>query len=329
MTDGRKRISSVIAALGIATLGGSVLTIAPSYAEPDIDDVEARVDKLFHEAEQASERYNDARVELQETQARLKALRADLDRQRAKVDTVREQVATSVVSQYQDQAFSSATQVFLSQDPDAFLDQLATVSNYNDQQAQMMADFATQVKQLELREEAAKRELAEIAETKKTLAEEKAEIDAKAGEAEDLLGDMEAEARAEAASRSETRQPVANVSVSGRAGAAVDYAMAQVGDAYVYGAAGPDAFDCSGLTMMAWQQAGVSLPHSSSGQMSSGPSVSQSELMPGDLVFYYSPVSHVGMYIGNGQIVHAANPESGVEVVDVNSMPYSGAVRPG
>jgi cell wall-associated NlpC family hydrolase len=109
----------------------------------------------------------------------------------------------------------------------------------------------------------------------------------------------------------------------------VQYALGQVGDSYVYGAAGPDAFDCSGLTMMAWAAAGVSLPHSSGAQMGSGTPVSQSQLAPGDLVFYYSPVSHVGIYIGNGQIVHAANPSTGVQVAPVFSMPYSGAVRPG
>ena len=81
--------------------------------------------------------------------------------------------------------------------------------------------------------------------------------------------------------------------------------------------------------MMAWAQAGVGLPHSSGAQMGSGSPVSQSSLQPGDLVFYYSPVSHVGIYIGNGQIVHAANPSSGVQVAGVFSMPFSGAVRPG
>ena len=331
MIDGRKRITSVIAALGITTLGGSMLITSPSFAEPDIDDVQVRVGKLYHEAEQASERYNDARVELEATQARLKSLRADLDRQQAKVEGIREQVATSVVSQYQGQALSSTSQVFLSKDPDAFLSQLGTVSAYNDQQGQMMADFATQAKQLEMREQAAERELAAIEKVKKTLADEKAEIDAKAGGAKGLLDELEAEelARVQAPSRSASRAPISNVAVSGRAGAAVDHALAQVGDAYVYGAAGPDSFDCSGLTMMAWAQAGVSLPHSASAQMSSGSAVSQSELQPGDLVFYYSPVSHVGIYIGNGQIVDAANPDTGVRISDVNSMPYSGAVRPG
>ena len=97
----------------------------------------------------------------------------------------------------------------------------------------------------------------------------------------------------------------------------------------MYGAAGPSAFDCSGLTMMAWGAAGVSLPHSSSAQYSGGTKVSTSALQPGDLVFYYSPISHVGMYIGNGQIVHAANPSTGVQVTGLNTMPLVGAVRPG
>ena len=133
----------------------------------------------------------------------------------------------------------------------------------------------------------------------------------------------------ETASRSSQPRMPASVPASGRASAAVNYALAQVGDAYVYGATGPSAFDCSGLTMAAWAQAGVGLPHSSGAQMGSGPHISQSQLQPGDLVFYYSPVSHVGMYIGNGMIVHAANPSSGVTTAPVNSMPYSGAVRPG
>ena len=326
MTDGRKRTARVLATLCITALSGTMLVASPSNAEPDIDSVQSRVDKLYHQAEQASERYNNARLEMKKAQTRLTALQDDLDRQQAKVDDVRAQVAKAVVSQYQGQALSSTTQVLLSENPDAFLNQLTTVSEYNDQQSQMMADFAVQAKQLEMRQAAAQRELDRIAATKKELGQEKAEIDDKAAKAKELLGKLKD--RAASASRSGSRTPV-NVPASGRAGAAVGYAMAQVGDAYVYGATGPSAYDCSGLTMMAWAQAGVSLPHSSSAQMGSGTPVSQSALQPGDLVFYYSPVSHVGMYIGNGMIVHAANPGDGVTTAPVNSMPYSGAVRPG
>lgn len=365
MIDGRKRIATALATLCITALSGSVLVAAPTFAEPDIGTVQTRVDALYHQAEQASERYNNARIELQQAQTRLSALRADLARQRKKVDTVRAEVASAVVSQYQGQALSATTQVLLSDDPDAFLDQLTTVSEYNDQQTQIMADFAVQAKQLDMRRAAAQRELDRIAATKKKLGQDKAEIDKKAAEAKALLGRLRAEAaarararakaaaeaRAKAAAEAEQRaavQPSRSTSrpaapaapstpsaptnapaASGRASAAVQYALAQVGDAYVWGAAGPSAFDCSGLMMAAWAQAGVGLPHSSSAQMGSGTPVSQSQLQPGDLVFYYSPVSHVGMYIGNGQIVHAANPSSGVTTAPVNSMPYSGAVRPG
>ncbi|NUS53083.1 MAG: hypothetical protein HOQ22_18845 [Nocardioidaceae bacterium] len=319
-------MARVLATLCITALSGTVLVASPSQADPDIDSVQSKVDNLFHQAEQASERYNDARIQMKQAQTHLKALRADLGRQQQKVDGIRTQVASSVVDQYQGQALSSATQVLLSNDPDKFLDQLTTVSEYNDQQSQMMADFAVQAKQLEMRQAAAKRELARIAATKKQLGQEKAAIDDKAAEAKALLGRLKERA---AAQPSRSTQRVTSVPASGRAGAAVQYALAQVGDAYVYGAAGPDAFDCSGLTMMAWAQAGVSLPHSSSAQMGSGTPVSQSQLQPGDLVFYYQPVSHVGIYIGGGRIVHAANPSDGVLVAPVNSMPYSGAVRPG
>ena len=337
MTDGRKRFARVLATLCITALGGTALVVAPTQADPDIDDVQSRVDTLYHEAEQASERYNDARLEVKKAQTRLSALRSDLARQEAKVESVREQVTTAVLAQYQGQALSTTSQVLLSDDPDTFLDQLTTISEYNDQQSQMMADFAVKAKQLEMRRSAARRELDRIAAKKKELGKEKAEVDSKAAEAKELLGRLKD--RAAAASRAHDRTATAdepeaapapsNVPASGRAGAAVSYAMAQVGDSYVYGASGPDSFDCSGLTMMAWAQAGVSLPHSSGAQMGSGTPVSQSELQPGDLVFYYSPVSHVGMYIGNGMIVHAANPSTGVQVTGVNTMPYSGAVRPG
>jgi peptidoglycan DL-endopeptidase CwlO len=326
--NGRKRTAGILATVCTAALTGTVLVAGPTFADPDVDDVEARVDSLFHKAEVASERYNEARIELKDAKGRLRTLRADLRNQREKLGAVRDDVAQALVSQYQGKALSTASQVMLAEDTDAFLNQLTTVAGFNDQQAELMADFAVQAEQLEMREAAAERELERIAETKKTLAEQKAEIDERAADAEELLGRLEARA-AERVSRSAERAPVPNVAASGRASAAVNYALAQVGDAYVYGAAGPDAFDCSGLTMAAWAQAGVALPHSSSGQMGSGAPVSQSQLAPGDLVFYYSPVSHVGIYIGNGQIVHAANPSTDVQIAPVFSMPYSGAVRPG
>lgn len=104
----------------------------------------------------------------------------------------------------------------------------------------------------------------------------------------------------------------------GAAAAAVEVALAQTGDAYLWAAEGPDSFDCSGLVVYAYGQAGIALPRTSSAQSQAGVAVSREELQLGDLVFYYSPVSHVAIYIGNGQVVQAANPQQGVIVTDVD-----------
>ncbi|WP_121252466.1 C40 family peptidase [Nocardioides ferulae] len=327
MLNGRKRLIPTLSGLAlVATVG--LVPSAPAGAEPEIEDVQARVDRLYHEAEQASERYNDVRLELADLQGDLRSLRADQRRQGARLDVVREQVQESLIDQYQGQGLSAVGEVVVSDDPQAFLAQLSTMSAYNDLQSERYDSFATEAKALEIRRSATENRIAQVGELKEQLAEEKQEIDEKHSEAEALLAELEAEEREALLSRDTDRMP-SSVSTSGRAGAAIGYAMAQVGDAYVYGAAGPSAFDCSGLTMMAWAQAGVALPHSSSAQYGSGPHIAASALQPGDLVFYYSPISHVGMYIGNGMIVHAANPGTGVVVSPLYSMPYVGAVRPG
>ncbi|MCW2776068.1 MAG: hypothetical protein JWN91_4394 [Nocardioides sp.] len=327
MQNGRKRFITILSGCAMIAAVG-FMPSSPAQAQPDIADVQARVDRLYHEAEQASERYNDAKLELQELTSDLGSLQADQGRQDEELKAVQNQVQDSVVRQYEGQSLSAVGQVVVSDDPEAFLSQLSTMSAFNDMQSQLFDDYATELKALDIRRDATEKRAAQVAETQKRLAEEKATIDKKLAEAQGLLGDLKAKEREAILSRGEVRAP-SDVPASGRAAAAVSYAMAQVGKAYVYGAAGPSAFDCSGLTMMAWAQAGVALPHSSSAQYSSGPHVAESDLQPGDLVFYYSPISHVGMYIGNGMIVNAENPGSGVRVTSLHAMPYVGAVRPG
>ena len=324
----RHRIATVVSGLALATAIGLVPSTS-AQAEPDIEDVQARVDNLYHEAEQASERYNDARLELEELNQDLESLSSDQKRQDKALESVRDRLADSVVDQYEGSDISAAGQVFLSGDSSSFLSQMATMAAYSDFQDQLFDDYATEIEALDIRHDATKRRADQVAALEKRLAAEKKTIDEKHAEAEALLDRLKEEEREAILSRGDSLRVPSDVPASGRAAAAVNYAMAQVGDSYVYGAAGPDSFDCSGLTMMAWAQAGVSLPHSSSAQYGSGSRVSADALQPGDLVFYYSPISHVGMYIGNGMIVHAANPGTGVVVSDMYSMPYVGATRPG
>lgn len=124
-------------------------------------------------------------------------------------------------------------------------------------------------------------------------------------------------------------QDVTGVPASGRAATAVQYALARVGKAYVMGATGPDAYDCSGLMLRAWEAAGIELPRTSQEQINVGTPVAMGDLQPGDLVFYYPGITHVGMYIGGGMIVNAENPRVGVKVAPLTSMPVMGARRVG
>ena len=362
------RPARLVSALsGLALVSSlSLVSSGPAAAEPSIGEVKDRVDRLYHEAEIASERYNDARLELSAMREDLSSLRADQRRAARRVEQVREQVRESVLRDLQGQDLSAVGQVVVSDDPSAFLSQMSTMSAYQQVQQGLFADYATEQKALSLRSEATARRTAQVRSVERDLAEEKATIDTKLDEATALLDRLEAQERARIAAAAEARaqeqarreaarraaaersrptvsrsrttssagaaaEPAAPApaAASGSASAAVSYALAQVGKSYVYGAAGPSAFDCSGLTMQAWAAAGVGLPHSSTAQMSSGASVSSSALQPGDLVFYYSPVSHVGIYIGGGRVVHAANPSTGVGIAPVFSMPFSGAVRPG
>lgn len=327
MLNGRKRAIAALAGLMLAvTLGMSATT--PAQAKPDIKDVQARVDKLYLEAEQATEDYHEARIRLEALEAELAGLRADEARQNDALAAVRSQLRDTMLQQFEGSSLSAVGRVVVSDDPKAFLGQLTTLSAFDNLQAGLYEDYATQVEALSLRREATERRSEQVAATKAKIAADKEKIEGKLAEAEKLLEDLQAEEREALLSRGEVRVP-SDVPASGRAAAVIEYAMAQVGDSYVWGAMGPDSFDCSGLTMRAWAAAGVSLPHSSRAQFSSGPRVASSDLRPGDLVFYYSPISHVGIYIGNGMIVHAARPGEGVKVSPLYSMPYTGAVRPG
>jgi len=327
--NGRTRTTAALAALAVT--GAITLSISgsPAQAEPDIETVKARVDRLFHESEQAAERYNDAELELAELDGDLSSLEADQSRQGDALAGVRSDVRDSLIQQYQSGSLGPTGEL-LSSDSQGFLDELSTLSTVEGLQDSLLADYGDELEAYDIRKEQTEKRRSDINQLKATLAEEKKTADAKLAEAKDLLSQLEAEQRAEFLSRNAGRPIDANtIPASGRAAVAIKYALAQVGDAYVWGAAGPNAFDCSGLTMMAYAQANVSLPHSSRAQYGSGAHVAKSDLQAGDLVFYYSPISHVGIYLGNGLIVHAANPGAGVKVSDLDEMPYAGAVRPG
>jgi len=326
--NGRNRITAGIATLAVAGVVG-MLPSTSAHAAPSIKDVQAKVDNLYHQADVAGENYDAANVRLKQLRSELADLKTDQKRQDQQLSGVRDQVRDSVMRQFEGSNMSAVGQVVTSEDPKAFLAGLSTMTAYDGIQNSLLTDYANQVTALDLRHKATASRAADVAKTEAELKQAKDTADEKLAEAKKVLDGLQAKQREEMLSRADTRMPTDAVSASGAAGTAVSYAMAQVGKAYVFGAAGPSAFDCSGLTMRAWGAAGVALPHSSAAQYGSGRHIAASDLQPGDLVFYYHPISHVGMYIGNGMIVNAENPSVGVKVTGLYSMPYVGAVRPG
>ncbi|WBB63549.1 NlpC/P60 family protein [Streptomyces sp. WMMC500] len=127
----------------------------------------------------------------------------------------------------------------------------------------------------------------------------------------------------------EATAPADDGPVSAGAQAALDFAEAQLGEPYVWGAIGPDTWDCSGLTQAAWRAAGVEIPRVTWDQVTFGTSVSVSELRPGDLVFFFDDISHVGLYVGGGRMIHAPRPGTVVRYESIYSMPIHSAIRPG
>jgi cell wall-associated NlpC family hydrolase len=165
------------------------------------------------------------------------------------------------------------------------------------------------------------------------------QLEAQQAEVKQQVAEYQADfARLSAADQTRVTEAVAGRSIAtprnlpmppGAAGEAIATALAQLGDPYQHGASGPDEFDCSGLTSFAYEAAGITLPHSSRAQADLGTQVSRSELQPGDLVFFYTPISHVGLYIGNGMMVHARTYGSPVAVTSVDQRGFRFGVRLG
>jgi len=296
--------------------------MSPAAAAPDtthqLDAAQARVDKLSDKAESAEQRHAKAAAKLAKTKAQLRKTSADLRRHQRLIESLRAQVAASADDTYDGSAGSAAPSTTVpaadaevKKDSTALLANVVLVSEDAGAPADALARSNAQLGTLNKRKEALQAKLDILA------------------RGEQATRSLERTASTREAKASATLDALQAKRLAEVGGPAVAYAKSKVGNAYVYGAAGPSAFDCSGLTMAAWSQAGVSLPHSSSAQYSSGRHISESELQPGDLVFYYSPISHVGMYIGGGKIVNALNPGAGVVISGLHDMPYVGAVRPG
>jgi len=329
--------------LAVTTLGAFPATgnAAPQPPVPRTStDAREQLSKLGEQAEIVAEQYNDARVTLAKRRAEYRAA----DRQARAVQQqyveLSRQLKRVVSAAYMNVPFGQLTMMLTSRSPGEFVNQLSTLRLLAVRRGTLVnkvAEVRTAVLRAQSRAQAA---LAMQQKVTQDIAAKDADLRRKKVQLETLVLRLSTQERAALvsasslrASRSSPRQapavPVVSGAISGAAKIAVQTALAQVGDPYSWGAAGPGAFDCSGLTMYSWAAAGVSLPHSSSAQYGVGMHISRSQVRAGDLVFFYSPIHHVGIAISNGQMVHAPTWGQPVQVASIDSSPYVGATRVG
>ena len=338
--------AALVVGLGILVLPSS----AGAAPKPSLNQVQHRVDSLHRQAAAAAERYDTAKVDFTDAQRQMRSAQDRYEVARRHLRDMQVLVGRIAVASYKSGGLDSSVQLLLASDPIAFLRRASDLGQVNRRQAATVRGLEAARLRAAVERKSVADQRARAQALQQRIAAEKRTIEARLTDARNLLASLEARQRARLeamrqaavqravgarstamrASRSSRGSdfPTYDGPASGRAAVAVKTAYAQLGDPYVWGAAGPGSFDCSGLTMYSWGAAGVSLPHSSSAQYGSVRHVAISDLQPGDLVFYYSPISHVGIYIGGGRIIDAPYPGLSVHISGLYSMPLAGAGRP-
>jgi cell wall-associated NlpC family hydrolase len=322
----------VLVLVGVLALAAGSLVAgsrAQAARKPTVAEAARAVQSLRDQAERATERYDALREQLRSLGVRERAAQARLSAQRARVAAARAALGRVVAETYK-QGDLTGLALILSDDPDTALEQRGIVATLGERRSSAV----DQLRDEETRLAAASADVAEqqrrIADAATSLQRTRATVTSRLHAAQTQLARLQAADRAaverllDGGSAGVTCAQ-AEVDLSGRVGKVLAYACAQLGDPYVWAGAGPATFDCSGLTMRAWEAAGVVLPHNADAQSHYGTRVSPTEaaLRPGDLVFFHSPISHVGIYIGRGLMIHA--PHTGT-VVKIAKVPWDGAV---
>lgn len=306
-----------------------VITLIPtSQAAPttDLRAVRAQVEQLQEDAAEAGENAQAAKIQLAKLKKQLSSVQQQADVQRQSVETIRKSLAAIAISRYKSTGLGEGLELLFSSDPSLYLSAAGSLENVTRKQAIELRKYATAKQRLDASTLTVSDKLKLVQAAEARYRAQAAQVGKKLAQAEKLLAKLEKEDRErllkiQAMDEEERRKysieqaKLANA-VSGRAGVALRYAVQQIGDNYVWGAAGPIKWDCSGLTMRSFQQAGVRLPHSSRAQYSYGRSITRSNLQPGDLVFFGSPISHVGIYIGKNKMVHAPRPGARVQIAE-------------
>ncbi|RAG85384.1 hypothetical protein DN069_12050 [Streptacidiphilus pinicola] len=329
----RMSVLTAAAATAVAVSAQS----AQAAPKPTTAQLKAQLQQLNTEADQAVQKYDGSQEQLQQQQAKVGTLQDQIARSQAGVNTRLEQLGQIANQQYATGEVDPTVQLLLSATPDDYLTKASSLGQLTSNQASEIQQLQTEEQKLSGQKAQAEQTLQQIESTTKQLAAQKAEAQKKVQQTQALLDSMTAAERAAVtsgpASGSGSGSGGSGVTVgvnlggskAGDSAEATAFAAAQtkLGSPYVYGATGPDSFDCSGLTQWAYAQAGVSLGRTTYDQINDGTPVSSTaDLQVGDLIFFNGD-SHVGIYAGNGMVLHA--PHTGT-VVKYERMDWIGSI---
>ncbi|MGW1404832.1 NlpC/P60 family protein [Streptomyces sp. NPDC002403] len=355
------------AALASVTLLSTQSAMAAPDPKPGIEDVQKKVDDLYRQAGTATQQYNRAKEASAAQRAEVDALLDDVAKRADKLNEARRTLGTYAAAQYRSGSLTPSATFFLADDPQSYFDQNQLMDRMTSRQQQAITDFRTQQAKTAKKRAEAVRSLETLTTTQATLRTSKQNVQAKLGEARALLSKLTAEEKArlaeierkkeaeakrkaqelakqQAAAKAEADRKAdeaakgsgggtgtgtgSGSSATTKAEKVLAFARAQIGKPYVWGATGPASYDCSGLTQAAWKAAGVDIPRTTWDQVEIGTRVATADLRPGDLVFFYDDISHVGIYKGDGMMIHAPKPGANVREESIYYMPIHGSVRP-
>ncbi|MDO4783726.1 MAG: NlpC/P60 family protein [Propionibacteriaceae bacterium] len=341
--------------VGLATVAvAGLIAVTPAHAETDaIRRAEAELAQIQEESSKIDSDYANAQAALEDAKAKLAQADVDIVTQTAKVAELKSGLSQLALMQYQSNGVNLTAQLLASPDETSFLNSLARIDSVTQRANSNIQDVQLEQAKLDrLRADAASYTAVMEAEQKKQ-ADLVKQFDEKERRAQAVLDGLKAEERARLlAAREEQTQQASRAANGGRqaigespqqptpeadpgsatgssrAAAAVEWARTQVGKRYIFGSTGPGGYDCSGLTTAAYARVGVSLPRTSQTQFRVGTPVSKSDLRVGDLLFFYNGITHVGLYAGNGVMVHSSPSGRGVHYSKLATYPaYKGARR--
>ncbi|MDI9887178.1 NlpC/P60 family protein [Streptomyces sp. HNM0645] len=334
---------AVVSAVTLLAAPGQALAL-PEPPEPpgkSLEEVRKELDELYRKAASATDAYNLAEEQADRQSAQIVKLAQEIAKGQARIDDLKDRAGATARAQYRGGGLPPEAQLVLTDDPHLFLDAAGRIKAGGKATKDLLGELNRTQADLRAysKEAGAQWALLEANRIKKE--KHKKEINKQIAAARQIEARLQKEELArlrkleqEAAHRAQTAWLGSGVlkEINGRASeqgkAAVAFATEQIGKPYVWGAEGPGSYDCSGLTSQAWAAAGRGIPRTSQEQWRLLPRVDIKEMRPGDLIIYHADASHVGMYVGDGAIVHAPRPGRNVTLAGAGSMAILGVVRP-